>query len=281
MNLPPELISRAHKIKLNSKKISTTLQSGSSRSTKHGNGFSFDQLRDYDLGDDIRFIDWKASARNDSMLVKQFYEEKIKQVVVVADLTSSSRYSSQQVLREKIIKLSGSLIALASGHSHDAFGLISVGQTTLVRPMKSGLSHAYHCIEDLMNQRSGGTFVDITHQIQQITRGNASLVVFISDMLIPDIEQTLLAVAHKHDVLVIRCLDVLEQSIDLPVGLTVVDPETGASMEIGSLSHQTAIRTELQALYKKQETEFNSRRIRYLDVRISNTAIDELLIALS
>lgn len=281
MNLPPELIARAHKIKLVSKRMSAALQGGTSKSTKHGNGFSFDQLRDYDLGDDIRFIDWKASARTGSMLVKQFYEDKIKQVVVVTDLSSSSQYGSQQSLREKIIKLSGGLIALATGYGRDMLGMISIGQSTFVRPMKSGLSHAQQCIDDLMNHSAGGTFNDITQAIQQVTRGNTSLIVFISDMLIPDIETILASLAFKHEILVIRCLDEVETQVEMPVGLTVIDPETGTQTEISSLSHQSTVRKQLHELYNNHEMVLKSHRIKCIDIPLSNTAIDQLILALS
>ncbi len=281
MNLPPELIARAHKIKLVSHRMSAALQGGTSKSTKHGNGFSFDQLRDYDLGDDIRFIDWKASARTDSMLVKQFYEEKIKQVLLITDLSASSKFGSQESLRDKIIKLSGGLIALATGYGKDLLGLISVGQSTLIRPMKSGLSHAQHCIEDLMEHQAGGIFNDITQVVQQVTRGNTSLIILISDMLVPDIERILTPLAFKHDVVLIRCQDEIESNVDLPTGLTVVDPETGMTAEICSSKHQLQLHKLLDEIYAANEKMLQAHRIKCITIPLSNTAIDQLILALS
>lgn len=53
---------------------------GDSRSAIKGRGFEFDQIREYQLGDDVRFIDWKASARMDTLLIKQYIEERSRKI---------------------------------------------------------------------------------------------------------------------------------------------------------------------------------------------------------
>ena len=62
---------------------------GHSRSTQKGDSLEFDQIRDYQLGDDVRAIDWNSSSRMNKLLVKQFYDERQRSILIALDISAS------------------------------------------------------------------------------------------------------------------------------------------------------------------------------------------------
>src|SRR3990170_3455109 len=76
---------------------------GDTRSAIKGTGFEFDQIREYQVGDDIRFIDWNASARMDKLLVKQYIEERSRVVMLAVDISGSGYVGSTDTLKHDIM----------------------------------------------------------------------------------------------------------------------------------------------------------------------------------
>ena len=102
---------------------------GDSRSAIKGSGFEFDQIRDYAFGDDIRFIDWKASARTNKLLVKQYIEERSRTVFLAIDVSQSSMFGSGTINKYNRIVELASVLALVAQHGKDHVGLLLFSDT--------------------------------------------------------------------------------------------------------------------------------------------------------
>ena len=97
---------------------------GDSRSAIKGTGFEFDQIREYNCGDDIRFIDWKASARNNKLLIKQYIEERSRTIYLLVDISQSSIFGSGICNKQEKIAELASVLALVAQHGKDQVGLL-------------------------------------------------------------------------------------------------------------------------------------------------------------
>jgi hypothetical protein len=146
---------------------------GDSRSAIKGTGFEFDQIREYAFGDDIRFIDWKASARNDKLLVKQYIEERSRTIFLVVDVSQSSLFGSgTQNKNSRIVELA-SVLALVAQHGKDHVGLLLFSdKVELYIPAGSSLSHIHRIIENILSFIPRQSKTDISHALQHLLLAN-------------------------------------------------------------------------------------------------------------
>src|SRR5277367_1864647 len=92
--ISPDIVSKIKQLEIFTRRLLNGSLVGDSRSAIKGTGFEFDQIREYSFGDDIRFIDWKASARNNKLLVKQYIEERSRTIFLAVDVSHSSIFGS-------------------------------------------------------------------------------------------------------------------------------------------------------------------------------------------
>ncbi len=87
------------KIFYSQKNKSTTLQSGNVKSAFKGRGLEFEEIRQYNVGDDVRDIDWRVTARKQAPYSKIYNEEKDRKVFALLDLSASMRFGSKKELK--------------------------------------------------------------------------------------------------------------------------------------------------------------------------------------
>ncbi len=84
--LSQDVLKKIAQIEIHTRRIMNSTLMGDSRSAQKGSGFEFNQIRDYQMGDDVRFIDWRASARTNKLLVREYIEERSRTVIVLLDV---------------------------------------------------------------------------------------------------------------------------------------------------------------------------------------------------
>src|ERR1700731_3628821 len=89
-HLISEIRKKIKYLTLVTKKSMRSLLLGESKSKTLGQGLSFDQTREYQHGDDVRHLDWKAYARTQMLSTKQYSEEKKKKIFVLCDTSYST-----------------------------------------------------------------------------------------------------------------------------------------------------------------------------------------------
>src|SRR5581483_4642129 len=117
MTVPTRYNFRA--LALKSKQLLTGSLGGDYRNKLKGAGFEFDQLRDYQISDDIRHIDWKSSARADRLLVRQYLEDQNRTIILLVDSSASTNYSTAKQTKSELIKEIAAIIAFASYYNKD------------------------------------------------------------------------------------------------------------------------------------------------------------------
>jgi uncharacterized protein (DUF58 family) len=231
---------RVRRIEISTRRLSSEAFNGGVQSRFRGRGMDFDEVREYAPGDDIRAIDWKATARAGHTFVKKYREERQLTVVFVVDVSASgSLGSGDSTKREQGIEMAG-VLALSAVRSDHRVGLaVFTDSVELYVPPARGRAHAFRLVSDLVafEPRGRGTNLLGALRLVRDRLKRRAVIVIISDFLLGEkgIEQAgpeLRALAQHHDVVAIRLGDRLDRQLPAEGLLTLEDAETGEVVEV-------------------------------------------------
>ncbi len=230
MKLSKEVLQKVRNIEIHTRRLLSGTLIGDYSSAKKGSGLEFDQIRDYQEGDDVRFIDWKGTARQGKLLVREYIEERNRAILLVVDGSASTFFTSSAELKSELYAQIASVLALVADYGKDQVGLILFADgVETVLPPKSGRQHTRRVMETLFDHKPAGStsFESALHRLIQMNRKDA-IVFLISDFIVPTgYERLLRIVCKKYDTIAVRCLDQRERDLPSLGYLAVKDPETG------------------------------------------------------
>ncbi|MGO1976649.1 DUF58 domain-containing protein [Brachybacterium tyrofermentans] len=187
---------------------------GRGRSMFKGSGEDFDDLKYYQPGDKISEIDWKATARSGEPLIRQFNEERVRHLSIVADTSSAMAATAADgsSKRDAMILAAGMVCFLAQ-KSGDMVGLVAGGEGRPIQlPSRSSDGHLELLLRSV--QQSTTTAAPVTDTSWLLERAfrvtsRSTLMTIITDEAHPSVEDfTLLRrLTTRHDVMVIRIAD--------------------------------------------------------------------------
>ena len=119
-----DVAKRIREIEIYTKRMVSGSLIGDTTSAYKGSGLDFDQLREYQQGDDVRFIDWHSSARADKLLVRQYIEERNRTIILAVDCSASTFFGSQQRLKYDYMAEIAAILALVGNYGKDKVGLL-------------------------------------------------------------------------------------------------------------------------------------------------------------
>jgi len=219
------------KIRLQPGKKINTLFMGEYHSAFKGHGLSFDSVREYQYGDDIRSIDWNVSARMRNLFVKQYIEERELSVVIMIDMSGSTEFGSGRRKRDLILEVAALFLNLAQINNDRVSACIFTDRVERYIRAKKGRKFILKVLDEILKCRPVSRRTDISGAIDFIQRvlKKRSIIFIISDFLDPDdsfiLKMKLLA--RKHDIIPIQVSDPLEKESRF-FGLTeFIDLETG------------------------------------------------------
>ncbi len=254
--LTAEILKKIRKIEISTRKAVSETFSGQYHSVFKGQGIEFSEVRQYIVGDEIRFIDWNVSARQNSLFVKRFAEERELTVFIVADVSGSTLFGSKTALKSEIIAEISSIIAFSAIDNKDKVGAILFSdRVEKYIPPKKGKKHVLSIISEIMSYRaiSKKTSIDNALRYALNILKRRSVVFLLSDFIDTGFEKSLLIASRKHDLIAIRLTDPYETGINLPFRIMVRDSEENDEYMIDMTDYRN--REEL----KKFVSTFNSR----------------------
>lgn len=233
--VPDEVLRKIREVEIKARVLADEMLLSSYRSVFKGSGLDFEEVREYEPGDDIRSIDWNVTARMGTPFIKKFREERALNVYLAVDVSASSWFGTVRQSKRELAADVGALIALAAMRSYDRVSLLLF--TDSVRdfiPPRIGRDHVLTIIRQLLYAESQRTRTDIgqaAHFLGNIAK-KRGVVLFVSDFLDAGFEAPLRTLAQKHDVIALVLNDPRE--LELPdVGvLALEDAETGEVREI-------------------------------------------------
>lgn len=223
-----DLLSRVRSIEVKAKGLSEQVFAGQYHSAFRGRGMAFSEVRNYQVGDDVRDLDWNVTARYASPFVKVFEEERELTIMLLIDLTESTLFGGQHESVKELMAEISATIAFSAMQNNDKIGAIFFSnQIELFIPPRSGKKHILHIIRELLAFKPKGKSTDINVPLSYLSktikkRCTAFLISdFIQTADIP-YTQTLSLAGRKHDVIALRIYE--PQVSELPKwGLTLME----------------------------------------------------------
>jgi uncharacterized protein (DUF58 family) len=228
--IPREVLEKVRKIEITTRSMVRDTFAGQYESIFKGRGMEFDEVREYQPGDDIRTIDWNVTARTGWLHVKKYVEERELTVLVVFDASGSFDFGTSARLKRELAAEVGAVLAFAAIRNNDKVGLLVFTDRieTFVPPRK-GSKHVLRIIREILHfkARSKGTDIRLALEYAMKVMRRHSVMFLISDFRDKGYENALRVANKKHDVVAITVSDPSEIEIP-PVGfIEVEDGETG------------------------------------------------------
>jgi uncharacterized protein (DUF58 family) len=225
-----ELLKKVRKIEIKTKGLSRHLFSGEYHSAFKGRGMSFSEVRNYQVGDDVRNIDWNVTARTGEPHVKIFEEERELTVMLMADVSQSSFFGTTEQFKQALLTEICAVLAFSATQNNDKVGAILFSdQIEVFIPPKKGRQHILRIIRELIDiePRHAGTDIGQALQFFNNVVKKRSICFLISDFQAPDYETPLRIAARKHDLIGIHLYDPREANLPKAGLLRAFDAETG------------------------------------------------------
>lgn len=237
--IPREILRKVRQIEIRTNRLVDSVIGGEYHSAFRGRGMEFEEVREYQPGDDVRTIDWNVTARAGQPFVKTYREERELTVVTLVDVSPSERFGSGAQQKVELAADFSAVISFSAIRNGDKVGTVFfTDQVEKYIPPKKGTKHVLRVIRELLTfePQSRGTNVEEALRFVARILHRRSTIFLISDFLATDFEKALAAVGNKHDVIAVRTSDPRES--ELPdVGLiTLQDAETGEVVVVDSRS---------------------------------------------
>ncbi|MES2475651.1 MAG: DUF58 domain-containing protein [Verrucomicrobiota bacterium] len=225
-----EMMARVRKLELKARRLVRESFSGEYLSSFRGQGLDFDDFREYQHGDEVRFIDWNVTARMNQPFVRKFREERELSVVIAVDVSGSADYGSVSLSKREIAAETAAVLGFSALHNGDKVGLlIFAHEPILYIPPEKGSRHLLRMIREILVAKPAkpGTSVAEACDFLIRTLRRKSVVFLISDFFADSMDKALGKVAKKHETIALRVLDPLEGKLPKAGRVIMIDPETG------------------------------------------------------
>ncbi|NND09386.1 MAG: DUF58 domain-containing protein [Saprospiraceae bacterium] len=249
-----ELLKKVRKIEIKTKGISKELFSGEYHSAFKGRGMSFSEVRDYQIGDDVRNIEWNVTARTGVPHVKVFEEERELTVMLLVDVSPSSMFGTHAYIRRDLITEIAAILAYSAMSNNDKVGMILFAdEVKMYIPPKKGKKHILRIIRELIEQPSEGVNTNVSEALQYFSNlvKKKSICFVISDFFTSDFDKALQVAARRHDIVGMHLHDPFEKSLPFAGLLQVMDAETCQRLVVDT--HDRSIRKAHEEAFAKKE----------------------------
>jgi uncharacterized protein (DUF58 family) len=258
-----EILKKIRALEIKTKGLVETAFAGDYHSVFKGRGMNFEDLREYQPGDEIRAIDWNVTARLGNAFVKKFTEERELTVMLIVDVSASGNFGSSTQSKRELAAEVACLLAFSAIRNNDKVGLLLfTDRVELFIPPKKGRSHTLRLIREILFFEPAGRRTDPALALDYLNRivTRRAVVFFISDFQAPDFSHTLAVSGRRHDFIAVHIKD--ERETVLPnIGIiTLEDAETGEQIEINTADRTTRARFNDLADEKDRELARTLRR---------------------
>ncbi len=231
--IPKEILKKVRRIEITTRGMVNDVFSGEYHSVFKGRGVEFAEVRQYQVGDDIRTIDWNVTARCGEPFVKVFEEERELTVVLMVDASSSGEFGTFERMKGEIAVEICALLAFSAIKNNDKVGLlIFTDKVEKFVPPRKGKAHVLRVLRELLYFRPEDRRTDIRTALDYLNRvvRRRSVVFLVSDFLSADYEKALRIANRKHDVVAIQIVDPRETELPAVGYLELEDAETGETI---------------------------------------------------
>ena len=286
--IPREILKKIRQIELRTNRLVNETLGGQYHSVFKGQGMNFEEVREYQPGDEVRTIDWNVTARMNHPFVKKFVEERELTLMLVVDLSGSGLFGSGEQSKRELAAEIASVLAFSAIRNNDKVGLILfTDEVEKYMPPKKGRRHVLRVIREILffePQRRGTNVSGALEFLNRVTAHRAITVV-ISDFLEPAppkvspqasaapvtaLSTSLRQTNRRHDVVAVQITDPHEMELPALGRLILQDAETGEVVEVNtSAATRRAFAWQQQQQQGELERLLRGARIDAIRVRTS------------
>ncbi|MGD2079477.1 MAG: DUF58 domain-containing protein [Chloroflexota bacterium] len=268
-----ELINKIRRIEIRTRRLVNDSFAGEYQSVFKGRGMAFDEVRPYQIGDEIRTIDWNVTARTGEPHVKRYVEERELTVMLLVDASASENFGSVNRFKRELAAELTAVLSFAATTNNDRVGLlIFTDQIELFIPPRKGRRHVLRLIRELLAFEPQGKGTDIRMALENVNQilKRRSIIFLVSDFMAEpgSYRQAMAITNRRHDLVAVDLHDPLETAIGDVGLLALEDPETGeiAWVDTGSRKWQTAYRRQMDQLASEKTRVFRQSSVDHIDV---------------
>ena len=237
--LPPEFLRQIRRLQLRARRAVEELLGGEYRSVFRGMGIAFEEVREYQPGDDIRAIDWNVTARMGHPFVKRFIEERELTLILAVDLSASLLFGGLAHEKRVVAAELAALLAFSAISNNDKVGLLLFTDgIERYLPPRRGVRHGMRLIRDVLFHRPvrRGTSIQNALEYLQRLHRRRRVVFLLSDFRDRGYEWALRRAGFRHDLIAVRLTDPREEELP-PIGLLELeDAESGDRARLDTTS---------------------------------------------
>ena len=258
--IPREILKKIRQIEIRTNRLVSETLAGQYHSVFKGQGMNFDEVREYQPGDEVRTIDWNVTARMNHPFVKKFVEERELTLMLLVDVSGSGLFGSVEQSKRELAAEIASVLAFSAIRNNDKVGLILFSdEVEKFIPPRKGRKHVLRVIREVLffePERRGTDLNGALEFLLRVTRHRA-IAVIISDfigspatsgkrtgrprpqiMLLESLAQAsftmLRQVNRRHDVVAVQIADRFELELPALGRLVLTDAETGEVVEVNT-----------------------------------------------
>src|SRR5450755_2691715 len=239
---PAEILKKIRALEIKTKGLVQSVFAGNYHSVFKGRGMNFDEVREYQPGDEIRAIDWNVTARLGTAFVKKFTEERELTVILVVDVSASGNFGSASQSKRELAAEVACLLAFSAIRNNDKVGLLLfTDNVELYIPAKKGRSHTLRLIREILffEPHSRGTNAALALQYLNKVVTRRAVVFFVSDFQTGDFSRELAVTGRRHDFIAVHVQDQRERVLPNVGIITLEDAESGEQIEINTADRST------------------------------------------
>ena len=243
-----DILKKIRRLELKTRGMVNAVFSGQYRSVFKGRGMNFEEVREYQPGDEVRTIDWNVTARfgevRGEAYVKKFTEERELIVMLVIDVSASGNFGSVNLSKRELAAEVASLLAFSAIRNNDKVGLILFSDhVELFIAPKKGRLHTLRIIREILYFEPKGRGTQPAEALDYLNQvlHRRSVVFLISDFQAPDFSRQLAVTSRRHDLIAIPIVDPREEELPDVGLLTLEDAETGEQIEINTSDRATRL----------------------------------------
>jgi len=228
--LPKDILAKVRRIEITTSRLVTDFLSGQYESVFKGRGIEFDEVREYQPGDEIRSIDWNVTARAGAPFVKKYIEERQLTVMILLDASGSSYFGTELRLKSELAAEVSAVLAFAAIQNNDRVGLIIfTDRIEKFIPPRKGRTHVLRVIREALYFKPTGKGTDIAGAVRYLdgVTTRRAVTFIISDFFAKDFKKPLSIANKKHDLIGITITDPREMTLPNAGLVELQDAENG------------------------------------------------------
>ncbi len=280
--LTKEILKQVRQIEIRTRGVVNEVFSGEYHSVFKGRGMEFSEVREYQIGDDIRSIDWNVSARFGHPFVKIFEEERELTLMLLVDLSGSLVFGSVEKTKQQIAAEISAILAFSALKNNDKVGLVLfTDEIEKFVPPKKGKSHILRLVREILSFEPQGNKTNIKGALEYFNNSikKKTIAFLISDFIDDNYDKILKIVSKKHDLVNIILQDPREKDL-LNAGLIKFrDAETEEIryLDTSNKSVQKYFKNKMKERETFQNELFLKSRVDTIPIDISSSYIKPLI----